>query len=178
MRRTVRQETTAELPLAPAALGHYRNELHRWLARRLRNPEAAEDVTQEVFLRLCRVETRERIRKPLSYLFGIAFHVISERHHSERREKMLSFDSDATALAADSIQNATDSGPEDRINLQRQLEHAFKKLPLPYQQVLLLCKRDGMTYEEAAAASGLSVHTVEKYLVRARAVLLSLTWDR
>jgi DNA-directed RNA polymerase specialized sigma24 family protein len=52
------------------------------------------------------------------------------------------------------------------------------ELPQHYRTVILLCKRDGMTYEEAAAASGLSVHTVETYLIRAKAKLMALTWDR
>jgi len=163
---------------ASSVFRKYGGELHRWLIRRLRNPESADDVVQEVFMRLSRVEKMDYVRKPLSYLFGIAFHVISELRIKEEQDKVVSFDSDAIDRLSDSAQHSTPDEFVERLNLQRQLEKAFAQLPPHYQTVLLLCKRDGMSYEEAAAASGLSVHTVEKYLVRARARMLELTWDR
>ncbi|MEJ1960798.1 MAG: sigma-70 family RNA polymerase sigma factor [Gammaproteobacteria bacterium] len=117
------------------------------------------------------------VRKPLSYLFGIAFHVISEQHIKEKG-RVVTYDSDAVDRLSDSEHYSAPDEFVDRLNLQRQLEKAFAQLPEHYQTVLLLCKRDGMSYEEAAAASGLSVHTVEKYLVRARARMLAIVWDR
>ena len=135
-------------------------------------------MAQEVFVRLSRVNRSDYVRKPLSYLFGIAFHVISELRIREEQDSVVSYDSEAIERLSDSAQHSTPDEFVDRLNLQRQLEKAFAQLPPHYQSVLLLCKRDGMSYEEAAAATGLSVHTVEKYLVRARAQLLALTWDR
>ena len=169
---------STEPQLATSIFKRYRGDLHRWLTRRLRNPETADDVAQEVFIRLSRVEKLDYVRKPLAYLFGIAFHVISELQIKEEQDRMVCYDSDAVDRLSDSSQHAIPDEFVDRLNLQRQLEKAFASLPPPYQTVLLLCKRDGMSYEEAAAASGLSVHTVEKYLVRARAKLMALTWDR
>jgi RNA polymerase sigma-70 factor (ECF subfamily) len=154
----------------------YRAELHRWLLKRLRKPEAAEDVVQEVFTRALRVNNPDYVRKPLAYLFGIAFHVISERQIREDGEQLVSLDS-----GSDQLRNHALTAPDElaeRLNLRRQLEKALMELPQQYRMVVLLCKRDGMTHEEAAAASGLSVHTVEKYLVRAKAMLMSLAWDR
>jgi RNA polymerase sigma-70 factor (ECF subfamily) len=129
-------------------------------------------------MRLSRVEKVDYVRKPLSYLFGIAFHVIRELRIKEQQDRVVSYDSEAIDRLSDSAQHAEADEFVDRLNLQRQLEKAFEQLPEHYKTVLLLCKRDGMSYEEAAAASGLSVHTVEKYLIRARARMLALTWDR
>jgi RNA polymerase sigma-70 factor (ECF subfamily) len=55
--------------------------------------------------------------------------------------------------------------------MRDRLDRALTQLPATHQLVLLLVKRDGMSYAEAAEASGLSVHTIEKYLVEARAQL-------
>jgi RNA polymerase sigma-19 factor, ECF subfamily len=164
-------------PLPEEAVGAYRAELHRWLRRRLGDPDAADDVTQEVFLRLWRMDRGSYIRKPLSYLYGIAFHVIRELRQAERRAQFVSFDSETTNWADESLQNAVSTESDGTRDLHFQLQSAMDQLPSQYRTVLLLCKRDGMTYVEAAAASGLSVHTVEKYLVRARAKLMELTCD-
>lgn len=171
-------ESDSQRSFAATAFRAYRPELHRWLMHRLRTPEAADDVMQEVFARVLRVSAPEYIRKPLSYLFGIAFHVISEYRIREDREHLISLD----AEDADELRRRPEFVQPDemaeRVNLQRQLERALQELPPHYRSVVLLCKRDGMTYEEAAAASGLSVHTVETYLIRAKAKLMALTWDR
>ena len=164
--------------LATSVFRRYKAELHRWLTRRLRNPDKADDVAQEIFVRLTRVDKAAYVRQPLSYVFGIAFHVISELQIKEEQERVVSYDSDAIDRLSDSEQYSAPDEFVDRLNLQRQLEKAFAELPPHYQTVLLLCKRDGMSYEEAAAVSGLSVHTVEKYLVRARARMMAIAWDR
>src|SRR5690349_18098858 len=80
-------------PAVAATVFHaYRAELHRWLLRRLRKPQEADDVMQEVFARALRVSSPEYVRKPLAYLFGIAFHVISEHRIREDREHLVSLD--------------------------------------------------------------------------------------
>lgn len=164
--------------LASSIFRSYKAELHRWLTRRLKNPDAADDVAQEVFVRLSRVEKIAFVRKPLAYVFGIAFHVISELQIKEEQDRFVSYDSEAVDRLGESPEHAASDEFVERLNLQRQLEKAFAELPPHYQTVLLLCKRDGLSYEEAAAASGLSVHTVEKYLVRARARMMEMAWDR
>ena len=163
--------------LASSIFRKYKAELHRWLTRRLRNPDAADDVAQEVFIRLSRVDKADYVRKPLAYVFGIAFHVISEYQIREEQERV-TYDSSMVDQMDQHPSMVVPDEFADRLNLQRQIEAALAELPAPYRTVLLLCKRDGMTYEEAAAASGLSVHTVEKYLVRAKAMIMAKTWDR
>jgi RNA polymerase sigma-70 factor (ECF subfamily) len=59
----------------------------------------------------------------------------------------------------------------EQIELRQRLDRALQQLPPAHQLVLLLVKRDGLSYTEAASAAGLSVHTIEKYVVEARARL-------
>ena len=61
--------------------------------------------------------------------------------------------------------------------MQRQLDRALARLPRMHRMVLLLLKRDGMSYEEAARATQLSVNTVEKYLFQAKAMIKTAKWD-
>jgi RNA polymerase sigma factor (sigma-70 family) len=62
-------------------------------------------------------------------------------------------------------------GFAEQLELQQRLDHAITKLPPTHRLVVLLIKREGLSYTEAAKTSGLSVHTIEKYLVEARAQL-------
>jgi RNA polymerase sigma-70 factor (ECF subfamily) len=158
------------------AFRHYAADLHRFLRKRLRDPQKADDVVQEVFSRLVRVQHLELVRKPHSYLFGIAFHVIREMRLQEEQEPV-SYDSAAVDDAAEHPAHVTPDELADRLNVNAQVERALARLPAIHRALVLMCKRDGMTYEEAAAATGVSVHMVEKYLVQARAKLLGMMWD-
>jgi RNA polymerase sigma-70 factor (ECF subfamily) len=71
----------------------------------------------------------------------------------------------------ESPDNAAPAGIAERLELQDRLDRALERLPPAHQLVLLLVKRDGLSYAEAAKTAGLSVHTIEKYLVEARAQL-------
>src|SRR5262245_26837114 len=117
---TTRTTISEAAPLAAPAIGQYRVKLHSWLSRRLRDKDVAEDVVQEFFLRLCRMERTYCIREPLSYLFGIAFHVVREFQGARRRERVVSFNTDEMSRAAEHLQDGADDLHE-RLHLQRQL---------------------------------------------------------
>jgi RNA polymerase sigma-70 factor (ECF subfamily) len=161
--------------LAGSAFRDHSVELKRFLMRRVRNAHDADDLAQEVFTRLLRVRDAELVRKPLAYLLGIATHVVHEFVQRRQHDRVL-FDSEFADNLPESRSDAAHQGMAERLGLQEQLDLALTKLPPTHRLVILLVKRDGMSYGEAAQAAGLSVHTVEKYLVEARALLrLTLT---
>src|SRR5689334_9767467 len=90
-------ETTG---FAASAFGRYAASLHRFLVRRLRDPDSADDVAQEVFSRVLRMEHDELVRKPRSYLFGIAFHVVRE-FSARQGDQRVTFDSEAVEQTAE-----------------------------------------------------------------------------
>jgi RNA polymerase sigma factor (sigma-70 family) len=155
---------------AGAAFRDHAGELQRFLARRVAHAQDADDLAQEVFARLLRVRNADLVRNPLSYLLGIATHVVCEFRQRKQQERVL-FDSDlADDLCAHS-QQAQAPGMAEQLELRERLDKALNQLPPAHQLVLLLVKRDGLSYSEAADAAGLSVHTIEKYVVEARARL-------
>ncbi len=103
--------------------------------------------------------------------------MLSAHRLAEGRGNLIRFDSDEAHRAGESYENSLDDASAQQIDIERLLGAAYAKLPPHYQTVIYLCKGQGMTYEEAAAESGLSIHTVEKYMVRARARLLALMCD-
>jgi RNA polymerase sigma-19 factor, ECF subfamily len=174
-------ETTASLRIARFAGQTFRKygaELHRYLVRRLRRPQDADDLAQEVFLRVLRLKDADFVQKPQSYLYGIASHVVHEfRMRAEQENERLTFDSETLDSAVDRRSQLLLEDPVERLNLQKQLDRALERLPPTHRTVLLLLKRDGLSYDEAAKATRLSVHTVEKYLFQAKAMIKAETWD-
>jgi len=171
--------TTAALDTRPfifdaASFRTYDKQLHRYLARRLTQRQDAEDLAQEVYLRLLRIDAAKRVEKPVAYIFGIASHVIADfksgsKPGHERLEERED-ESDERTSSPDDL--------AERLNLQQQLERAFARLPRTHALVLIAHKHCGLSYEETAAELGISIHTVEKYLTQAKAVIRTMTWER
>jgi len=136
----------------------------------LANAQDADDLAQEVFARLLRVRDADLVRNPLSYLLGIATHVVREFRQRKQHERVL-YDSDLAEDLCEHLDEAAAQGMAEQIELHQRLDRALQQLPPAHQLVLLLVKRDGLSYAEAAGAAGLSVHTIEKYVVEARARL-------
>src|SRR5277367_3998342 len=156
--------------LAGVAFRDHAGDLQRFLARRVAHAQDADDLAQEVFARLLRVRDADLVRTPLAYLLGIATHVVREFRQRKHHERVL-FDSEVTDELCESPDPAAPCGIAERLELQDRLDRALQLLPPTHQLVLLLVKRDGLSYVEAAKTAGLSVHTIEKYLVEARAQL-------
>lgn len=165
--------------LALSAFRTHARELQRFLLRRVGDRHDADDLSQEVFARLMRVENAELIRNPLAYLLGIATHVVREFRQRKQHQCVI-FDSDMADSLSENlglVSRGDASNSSDQLELQNWLDDALKQLPPTHQAVLLLVKRDGLSYEEAAVTAGLSVHTIEKYLVEARARLRVIMKD-
>jgi RNA polymerase sigma factor (sigma-70 family) len=162
--------------LALSAFHTHARDLQRFLLRRVGDRNDADDLSQEVFARLMRVENVELVRHPLAYLLGIASHVVREFRH---RKQHVIFDSDMAESLAENVELIPRgiTNDSEQVELQNWLDDALRQLPATHQVVLLLVKRDGHSYEEAAAKTGLSVHTIEKYLVEARARLRVIMKD-
>ena len=163
-----RSESASDL--AGTAFRDHAGELQRFLARRVGQPQDADDLAQEVFARLLRVRNADLVRNPLSYLLGIATHVVREFRQRKQHERVL-FDSDLAEVLAEHTEGVCEQSMTEQFELRERLDKALKQLPAAHQLVLLLVKRDGLSYAEAAKAAGLSIHTIEKYVVEARARL-------
>jgi DNA-directed RNA polymerase specialized sigma24 family protein len=64
----------------------YRSALNRYFRRQVSDPADAEDLAQEVYLRLLRVEQNATIQNPEAYLYTIAVNLLRERAALSRRQ--------------------------------------------------------------------------------------------
>lgn len=164
---------------ATSTFGRYRRELHRYLMRRLRNPTDTDDLSQEVYLRLCRLDEEKTVHKPLAYLYGVASHVLADfRMEVEQEREHITVDSETVDEWADMPSCVLPDDLADRLNLQQQIDRALAALPPTHAAVLLAHKRDGLSYEECAKKLGLSVFTIEKYITQSKARIRTMSWDR
>lgn len=159
--------------LTTAAFRKYAPALHRYVLRRLRRPEDVPDLTQVIFERFLALEDADLVRNPQAYLFGIASHVVSEFKMREEHNRV-TFDSEAVEQAGQSLEYALPDDLADRLGMARELDHALSRLSDTHRAVLLLVKREGMSYEEAARATRLSVNTVAMYVMEARSKVKSM----
>lgn len=155
----------------------YAEALHTFLLKRIGSKEAADDVFQTVFERVMKVQKPHLVQQPHAYLFGIAFHVVREFWIREKRDAVVAYDSPALDKADRTLRHANADDNEERLNLRRQLDKALASLPANHRNVLLACKRDGMSYEEASRATGISLHMIPKYLIQAKARMMAMSWD-
>lgn len=149
-------------------------QLYRFLLRRVSNRSTAQDLAQEAYLRLLRIEKKHLIRQPAAYLFRIAANLVYEFQLKERRSsRVVSLDwlkeLNIEIRPANSSQRGADNpeyAMEQREALKR-IESALADMPPLYASVLILCKRDGLSHQEIADKLEISIHTVRKYLTRA-----------
>jgi RNA polymerase sigma-70 factor (ECF subfamily) len=131
----------------------------------LRDRAAAEDLAQEVFVKLWRALPRYDGRAQLStWIYAITRNAAISALRTRRRSVSLS---DPAVLAeVESREPALDSGPGDTA-LWRQVE----ALPEKQRQAVTLYYQDERSVDEVAAMMGLPVNTVKTHLHRARANL-------
>ena len=165
------------LEFVGSAFEQYHAGLHRFLMRRLRSSHNAQDLAQETYLRLLRMDRHELVRKPQAYLYRIASNLVYEFRLRERNEPV-AFDSEAVERMADSVAQPATGDSSEALGLTQQLDAILRPLPPLYRAVFVLRKRDGMSYSEIARTLDISVHTVKKYLARAVAQCRCAPWDR
>lgn len=146
--------------------------------RFLGSPPAAEDVTQEAFIRAYRGIAKFEGERFRAWLLSIVANAARDELRRQRRRPQRSLD----AARDDPDQPALDppdSGPSPETSaltgeLRGQLEAALRELPEDWRMVVLLSDVHGLAYDEIAAATGVPVGTVKSRLSRARGRLRDL----
>jgi RNA polymerase sigma-70 factor (ECF subfamily) len=150
-------------------------QLFSYLYRMVGSRTAAEDLLQEVFLRLYRNRDRyKRVAKCSTWLYRIATNLALNAIRDAKRHAKLSINAPLDASDEDftSILPAPGEGPPDivaRKELVRIVREILDKLPEKYRSVMVLCDFEGFTYVNASEALEIEIGTVRSRLARARA---------
>ncbi|HSE95452.1 MAG TPA: sigma-70 family RNA polymerase sigma factor [Methylomirabilota bacterium] len=134
--------------------------------RMLGDRAAAEDVAQEVFLRVHRAIGDFRGEAKLStWLYAIASRLCLSRLGAGPRRGATA-DEEALARLADT--GADPSDEAERSEREAALHRAIGELADDRRIVVVLCDLEGLSYDEIAATLGVPVGTVRSRLHRAR----------
>src|SRR6476660_581584 len=142
----------------------YQSHVFGLCVRLLNHRQDAEDVTQEVFLRVFRSLKRWDKSRPLKpWIMGITVN---------RCRTWLSQRSRRPELA-DYLQDTAPARPEDdSAELAREIQAALDELRWEYRSVFVLFHEQGQPYEEIAEALDKPVGTIKTWLHRARMEVL------
>ena len=147
----------------------YRVPLVRYFQRRVRSKEEAEDLAQDVFVRLLRRQDDEAIDNPEAFIFRTAVNLLRDR---ARRSGTVT--SNAPELI-DRQEKFEGLSPERVLEGRQLLQgtiRALNELDVRSRDIFILNRLEGMKYAQIAQLHGLSVSSVEKIIVKVVAHLL------
>jgi len=158
-------------------LQRYRGPLVNFLYRMVRDREQAEDLAQEVFLRVYRAkEDYVPSAKFTTWLFRIATNLALNSVRDNRYHKMeVSLDAPLTADAEDGDERpfeVADQHPDIEEHLveearRKMIRHAIEKLPEKQRAAVLLHKYQELDYGEIAKILSCSESALKSLLFRA-----------
>lgn len=159
----------------------YKRLVYGLAARTIQNPARAEEIAQEVFLRVHRGLPYFRGEARLStWIYRILLNLLSEER--EWRQPVTVPLDEPRAPGDD--RPRIDPGAADRvfeeIELKDRLQKALAQLPLHYRVVIEGHYLKGQRYEDLAAALGLPLGTIKTHLFRAKRLLrerLDAEWE-
>ena len=160
---------------------HHR--LRDFIVRRVSSSTEADDILQEVFLRMHRgLSGLKDQRRILSWIFQITRHAIADyfRVPSRRREIAVGLAQDLeTSYSRPHPQSRLDAETTGKIRkeLAACLPPMMQQLSGPYREALTLVEIDGMTQQKAAKQLGLSLSGMKSRVQRGRRELKMMIED-
>jgi RNA polymerase sigma-70 factor (ECF subfamily) len=152
-------------------LNRNRNLVVNYLSRMVANRAIAEELAQDVFIRVYRSrQTYEPTAKFSTWLYRITTNVALNHFRDEKRtQNQVSLDVQDTVQVR---REALDRAPliEDRLVREvvaRQIRHAIRALPPKQRAAVIMHKYDEMDYAQIARILGCSASAVKALMFRA-----------
>jgi RNA polymerase sigma-70 factor (ECF subfamily) len=152
----------------------HQNAVIGTVAKMLGSPNDAEDIAQQVFLRIWRHASKYRPdAKFTTYLFTITRNLVFNETRRRGRKKEVSAD-EREENSHQTIEASPDRQPDAELlhaELQAAVDAAIAALPESQRMAVVLRRYEQLSYEEIAAVLELSVSAVKSLLFRARSSL-------
>ncbi len=149
----------------------YRNLVWHMVLRMTNRQEDAEDLCQEVFIRVFNQIGKFRGESKLSTWIGsIAYNACVDHVRKSKREVL----SDASSLGPVNMA-ASDVSPLlnniDRNSMKKLVHQIIEKMPMQYRTVVTLFHLEEFSYKEIEEITGMPEGTVKSYLSRGREII-------
>ena len=148
----------------------YRPALMAFFLRRVHNPADAEDLTQEVFIRIA-AQADQSMRSADAYIFQTAANLIRDRSRRQRvREDYAAGMRVVEGAGVETLDPYRVAAGREAL---ASLNAGIDELPERTRQIFLLFRFDNLSQRTIAEGFGISVSAVEKHIYRAMACLMS-----
>ncbi|MGE0666928.1 MAG: RNA polymerase sigma factor [Sphingomonadales bacterium] len=153
--------------LVAALAERYQMPFVRYFMRHVGSRAEAEDLTQEVFLRVLRREVVPDVEYVEAFLFRTAVNLLKDRHRAAKVRASHAKDA--------ALQKAAEEISPERVLMGKQslrvVLDALGQLNQTTRDMFLLHRLEKMKYQEIADLYGVSVSAVEKHMMKALAHL-------
>ncbi|MER3453459.1 MAG: RNA polymerase sigma factor SigE [Acidimicrobiia bacterium] len=159
---------SGEVPTWEQVARDYGRFLYTVAYRLTGNADDAEDLVQEVLLRVRRGLDTWRPGSMEGWLSRIATNAFLDQVRRHRRRRTVALPEDADRVVA------PERPPEEMLSSERlgeEVQAALSSLPPEYRSAVVLCDVAGLSYQEIADALGIPVGTVRSRIHRGRALL-------
>ena len=146
------------MPAVPQTLFHAVYPLIREKCRRmLSDPDEAEDVAQETFIRLWRSELRDAAPAPLTaWVYRTATRLAIDRLRARRDQREAHAQLRENSEEGHALEGASEA--------RQELELLARKIPARELEVAMLHRLDGLTQPRVAEVAGISERSVRRLL--------------
>jgi RNA polymerase sigma-70 factor (ECF subfamily) len=152
----------------------HQNAVIGTVAKMLGNPSDAEDIAQQVFLRIWRHAKRYRPdARFTTYLFTITRNLVFNETRRRGRKKEVSAN-EREETAGHTIPDSSERQPDAELlhdELRRAVDAAIAALPENQRLAVVMRRYEQLSYEQIAEVLKLSVSAVKSLLFRARTAL-------
>ncbi len=142
--------------------------VYRLAYRLTGNPHDAEDLTQEVFVRVFRSLANYTPGTFEGWLHRITTNLFLDQVRRKARIRFDALPDDAERLPSN------DRGPAqvyDETHFDHDVQAALDALPPDFRAAVVLCDLEGLSYEEIAATLGVKIGTIRSRIHRGRSQL-------
>lgn len=160
---------------------HIHHGLRAFIAKRVANEAEADDIVQDVWLKMQRgLDGLKDQRRLISWIYQIARHAIIDHYRASwrRREMPAGLAADLEAYQSSSAMTTVS---EDSGQLRRELAGCLRpmieRLSEEYRQAVRLIEVDGLTLQAAAKRLGLSLSGMKSRVQRGRKLLKQMLED-
>jgi RNA polymerase sigma-70 factor (ECF subfamily) len=142
-----------------------RDDLFRFIRRRVKDEHDAEDLLQEAFVRIHRrLESVKEADRVTAWVFRIAQNAVVDHLRASRRKP--------TSLAGDApLADKRGPGTSASDAIAGSLEAMVEKLPEPYREALRLSELEGLPQRQVAERLGITLPAVKSRIQRGRRLL-------
>ena len=152
--------------------GRHRDRIFTFASYCLGNREEAEDVTQEVLLRLWKNWERVEEERVGAWLMHVTRNAcIDAIRKRTTYRSLVAVDKDGETTVRAPARGPDPAAAAETADFQRHLERALREVAEPYRSVVIMREIQDFKYEEISAALAMPLNTMKVYLHRGRRML-------